>query len=210
MYETRANASTLRAAVSHQVEFEHRRLKPGALPPSLAAPRERMRALLTRARLTRGVFVVLGAAAIAFFTQRAGIGLEGALCLFLFALPALWVGGWLLGFLFSARRAARKVAEAVGSSAWQGELAAATMLEKVKLSADAPGLEVTRAEGTQLVRWSSVRIERVGPETLAVSLGAEELALNESLMVPRAAFPSAEAFDEFCLTLQRFVWEAQR
>ena len=80
----------------------------------------------------------------------------------------------------------------------------------MKLSADAPGLEVTRTEGTQLVRWKAVRIERISPETLAVSLGSEELALNESMMVPRAAFPSAEAFDEFCLTLQRFVWEAQR
>jgi hypothetical protein len=180
------------------------------MPPSLEVPRERMRSLLTRARVTRGVFVVLGAATIAFTTQKAGIGLEGALCLFLFALPALWVGGWLLGFLFSARRAAKKFSQEMGSSAWQGELAATTMIEKVKLSADAPGLEVTRTEGTQLVRWNSVRIERISPETLAVSLGAEELALNDNLMVPRAAFPSAEAFDEFCLTLQKFVWEAQR
>lgn len=198
------------AIVSHQVEFEHRRLKPGALPPSLAAPQERVRSLVTRARLTRAVFVVLGAAAIAFVTQRAGIGLNGALCLFLFALPALWVGGWLLGFLFSARRAVKTLSREMGSTAWQGELAATTMLEKVKLSADARGLEVTRSEGTQMVRWRAVRIERVDPETLAVSLGAEEFALNESLMVPRAAFPSVEAFDEFCLTLQRFVWEAQR
>lgn len=169
-----------------------------------------MRSLLSKARITRGVFVLIGAAAIAFITQRAGISLGGALCLFLFALPALWVGGWLMGFLFSARRAAKKFARDVGSSQWQGELAAVTMLEKVKLSADAPGLEVTRTEGTQLVKWSSVRIERIGADTLAVSLGVEDLALNESLMVPRAAFPSAEAFDEFCLALQKFVWESQR
>ncbi len=169
-----------------------------------------MRTLLSKARITRGIFVVIGAAAIAFITQRAGISLGGALCLFLVALPALWVGGWLFGFLFSARRAAKRFARDVGSSGWQNELAAVTMLEKVKLSADAPGLEVTRTEGTQLVQWKMVRIERVDADTLAVSLGLEDLALNESLMVPRAAFPSAEAFDEFCLTVQRFVWEAQR
>jgi len=169
-----------------------------------------MRQLVTKARITRGIFVVIGAAAIAFITQRAGISLGGALCLFLVALPSLWVGGWLFGFLFSARRVAKKFARDMGSSSWQGELAAVTMLEKVKLSADAPGLEVTRTEGTQLVDWKTVRIERVDPDTLAVSLGVEDLALNESLMVPRAAFASPEAFDEFCLALQKFVWEAQR
>lgn len=197
------------------VEFEHRRLKPGVVPPSLQQAQARftgLRArLLQRAQLSRAIFVLLGAAAIAWGTQRAGIGLAGAVCFFFGALPVLWVGGWLFGFLFQARRAARDVATTVGSTHWQGELEAATVVEKVKLSMSSLGLHLERDGVSQVTGWPRVRMDRVGPETLALYLSEESgLALNEGLMVPRSAFPSDTAFDDFCLAMQRHLWEAQR
>lgn len=198
-----------------EVEFEHRRLRPGTVPPSIQQAQARLTGLqgklVRRARLSRAIFVLLGAAAIAWGTQRAGIELPGALCFFFGALPLLWVGGWLFGFLFQARRAAKDVATTVGSTQWQGELQAATVVEKVRLSMSSLGLHVTRDEASQVIGWGRVRMDRMGPGTLAVYLGEETgLALNEGLMVPRSAFGSDTAFDDFCLTMQRFIWEAQR
>lgn len=199
-----------------EVEFEHRRLRPGTVPPSIAKAQDRfggVRAkLLQRARLSRAVFVIAGALAIAWATQRAGIELPMAICFFFGALPILWVGGWLFGFLFQARQAAKDVATTVGSTQWQGELAAVTVVEKVKLSMSSLGLHVTRGEESTVIDWNRVKMDRMGPGTLAVYLGEEKtgLALNEGMMVPRTAFSSDSSFDDFCLAMQRFIWEAQR
>lgn len=199
-----------------EVEFEHRRLRPGTVPPSIVKAQERFTGLrsklVQRARLSRALFVLVGALGIAWATQRAGIELAGALCFFFGALPVLWVGGWLFGFLFQARSAAKDVATTVGSTQWQGELAAATVVEKVKLSMSSLGLHLTRDQETQVIGWGRVRMERMGPASLAVYLGNEPtgLALNEALNVPRTAFGSDGAFDDFCLAMQRFIWEAQR
>ncbi len=199
-----------------EVEFEHRRLKPGTVPPSIQKAQDRfsgMRGtLLQRARWSRAVFVIAGALGIAWGTERAGIELPMALCFFFGALPVLWVGGWLFGFLFQARRAAKDVATTVGSTQWQGELAAVTVVEKLKLSMSSLGLHITRGEEVQVIGWGRVRMERMGPATLAVILGDEPsgLALNESIMVPRTAFSSDTTFDDFCLAMQRHIWEAQR
>ena len=199
---------------SPEVEFEHRRLKPGAVPPSIQKAQDGLSGvrgkLLQRARVSRALFVLAGALAIAWGTQRAGIELPMAICFFFGALPVLWVGGWLFGFLFQARRAARDVATTVGSTKWQGELEAVTVVEKVKLSMSSLGLHLTRDADSQVVGWKRVRIDRVGPATLAIYFGGEELALNEALVVPRAAFSSDTTFDDFCLAMQRFIWEAQR
>lgn len=198
-----------------EVEFEHRRLRPGTVPPSLQQARDEVGSLqskiLQRARLWRGLFVVAGAASIAWSTQRLGIALPGALCFFFGALPVLWVGGWVFGFFFHARRSARTVAQRVGSTQWQGELEAATVVEKVKLSMSSLGLHLTRDGVAQVVGWGRVRMDRVDGQTLALFVAEDTgLALNEGLMVPRAAFPSDSAFDDFCLAMQRFIWEAQR
>ena len=199
-----------------EVEFEHRRLKPGTVPPSIRQAQDRFGGVrskvLQRARISRAVFVLAGALAIAWATQRAGIELPLAICFFFGTLPVLWVGGWLFGFLFQARRAAKDVATTVGSTQWQGELAAVTVVEKVKLSMSSLGLHVTRGEESQVVGWNRVKMDRMGPGTLALYLGEEKsgLALNEGLMVPRTAFASDTSFDDFCLAMQRFIWEAQR
>jgi hypothetical protein len=202
--------------VTTEVEFEHRRLKPGTVPVSLQKTQDRFSAmhtkLMQRARWSRVVFVLLGALAIAWGTQRAGIELPAALCFFFGALPVLWVGGWLFGFLFQARRAAKYVATTVGSTQWQGELAAATVVEKVKLSMSTLGLHVTRGDEAKVFGWGRVRMQRIGPGALAVFVGEETtgLALNEAMNVPSTAFSSDTAFDDFCLAMQRFIWEAQR
>lgn len=199
-----------------EVEFEHRRLRPGTVPPSIRQAQDQLGGLrgkvLQRARISRAVFVLLGALAIAYGTQRAGIELPMAICFFFGTLPVLWVGGWLFGFLFQARRAAKDVAQKVGSTQWQGELAAFTVVEKVKLSMSPAGLHLTRGADSEVVDWARVKMDRMGPGTLAVYLGEEKsgLALNEGMMVPRTAFASDTSFDDFCLAMQRFIWEAQR
>ncbi|MFZ5439691.1 MAG: hypothetical protein ACOZQL_06765 [Myxococcota bacterium] len=198
-----------------EVEFEHRRLRQGALPPSLRLAREEVSSLqaklLRRARAWRFVFLVAGAASIAWATQRLGIPLPGALCAFFGAIPLLWVGGWLFGFFVHARRSARTVAQRMGSARWQGELEAATVIEKVRLSMSSLGLHLTRDGVSQVVGWARVRMERVDPSTLALFVSEDTgLAMNEGLLVPRSAFGSDGAFDDFCLAMQRFIWEAQR
>ena len=195
-----------------EIEFEHRRLKPGTVPASLQGAQARLSGLRRQAQWSRAVFVLVGALGIAWATERAGIALPGALCFFFGALPVLWVGGWLFGFLFQARRAAKAVAGKVGSTQWLGELAAVTVVEKVKLSMSAIGLHITRDQDTQVIGWARVRMDRMGPATLAVFMNDEPsgLAMNEGMMVPRAAFGSDTAFDDFCLAMQRFIWESQR
>lgn len=169
-----------------------------------------------RARLWRIGFLIVGAGVIAWATERAGMELKSGLCLFVVALPALWVGGWLFGFLFSffvhARRAKGDVQVQVGSTNWQNELASVTEIEKVKLLVRADGLETIRNGVTELVAWSRVKMDRVDSKTLALFVrdDVSGLAMNETLPVPRAAFSSDEAFDAFCLEVQKHVWEAQR
>lgn len=200
-----------------EVEFEQRRLRPGTVPPSLQKAQERFSGvrskLMQRAQWSRAAFVLAGALAIAWGTERAGIELPMAMCFFFFgALPILWVGGWLFGFLFQARRAAKDVATTVGSTRWQGELGEASEVEKVKLSMSSLGLHLTRDQDSTVFDWGRVRMERMGAGALAVFLGGEPsgLALNEAIHVPRTAFASDGAFDDFCLAMQRFIWEAQR
>lgn len=199
-----------------EVEFEHRRLKPGTVPPSLQKAQDRFSGMrgkvLTGARISRGVFVLVGALGIAWGTERAGIELPGAICFYFGALPVLWVGGWLFGFLFQARRAARDVATSVVSTKWQGELEAVTVVEKVKLSMTSMALNITHGNEVQVIGWPRVRMERMGPEGLVVFVSQDGggLAMNEAMQVPRSAFASDTAFDDFCLAMQRFIWEAQR
>ncbi|MGV3624236.1 MAG: hypothetical protein ACO1OB_25685 [Archangium sp.] len=196
----------------HEVEFEQRRLDPGVIAQSIPPAQEGMKRLLNRARIVRAVIVLLGAASIAFGTQRAGIPLGGALCLFFGALPVLWIGGWLIGFITQARRAARKLNANVGSSEWQAKLKAATTIEKVKLSFNESGITVTRHETTKLTGWNRVRIERINAGELAIHYQPEfaDTSRPELLNLPSSAFPTTEAFDTFCLEMQKLVWAAQR
>ena len=203
-----------------QVEFEHRRLKPGVVPPALVEAHQKAgelgQRMSSRAKLWRAVFVVTGAALIAFGSQRMGMELQGGLCLFIAALPILWVGGWLFGFLFSfmlhARKAKGHIQARVGSMNWQDELVKHSVMERVKMVVLADGLELHRDAEKQVVPWAAIKLDRVDAKTVAVYLLNETsgLALNEAIPVPRSAFASDEAFDAFCLEAQKHVWEAQR
>lgn len=202
-----------------KVEFEHRRLKPGVVPPSLVEAQHKAdelgRKMSRRAKIWRAVIVVLGAAAIAWGSQRLGLQFEGGLCLFLAALPVLWVGGWLFGFLFSFATAARKangeIRARVGSLDWQHELAQASVMEKVSMTVLADGLELVRDGERQLVPWGALKVDRVDSNTLLVFLLNESsgLAMNAALPVPSSAFASKTEWDEFCVEVQKQVWAAQ-
>ncbi len=198
-----------------EIEFEHRRLKPGVVPPSLSPAPGQLESLnrhtKRRAQLWRALFVVGGAAAIAWATQRAGIGLSEATCLFLGTLPVLWVSGWLFGFLFHGYRSAKRLRLSMGSQQWQKELEAASETEHIKLSVSAEGLRLTRNQHVELIDWKRLNIARLGPNTLAVFLPHPHgLVSTETLNVPRSAFESDGSFDAFCIHLQRLIWEGQR
>jgi hypothetical protein len=141
---------------------------------------------------------------VAFATQRAGVSLSGALCIFAGALPALWVMGWLSGALLHLRRTARQLGE-VGSTKWQAQVEAATRRSKVAFELLDTGLQVTReGSAASLVGYPRVGMQRLGPEVLVVNVE------GEAFQVPCAAFPSADEFDAFCLALQGHVWRAER
>jgi hypothetical protein len=197
-----------------EVEFEHRRLPPGAA--AFAPAQARVTTLKARigrgAQLSRALVVVGGAAGIAWATQRAGLALPGALCLFFGALPVLWVGGWLLGFLFQARRTAKQLSSEYGSMDWQQAAATATVPERVKLGVSDEGLEVTREGSRELIAWGRVSMNRAWPTGLVLFYGATEgsAPLPDGLVVPCSAFPTGEGFDDFCAAVQRQLWAAER
>jgi hypothetical protein len=191
-----------------EVSFEHRVRKAGEVPASfsrveLEAARLHKRAA-GRAKLWRWVFVILGAASVAFMTQRAGVELPLALCPFLGVLPVLWVGGWVFGYGVHTIRRAREGVIEIGSTKWQQELEGTLVLERVTLSLTREAMVLKRDEIVSSVDWKQVRFNRFGHQELAI-------VWNEGAMltVPRTAFTSDEAFDDFCLTLQGFIWAAE-
>jgi hypothetical protein len=85
------------------------------------------------------------------------------------------------------------------------------VVEKVKVSMSSVGLHLTRDAESQVIGWKRVRIDRMDPGSLVIYLGeGTGLAMHEGMMVPRSAFSSDTTFDDFCLAMQRFIWEAQR
>lgn len=198
-----------------EIRFEHRRLKPGVVPASLKrahdrAPQLRAR-LMRRMNVWRMGITVVGAGLIAYATQKMGIELPYAMCLFFGALPVLWLGGLMIGFVFSARKVAvEELDTRVGSTQWKQELEAATTTEQVRLSLASGGLELERDGVKSFTPWARLRLERHDAKAVMIFFSGTELALDEALTVPRSAFGSDEAFDGFCLEAQRLVWAAQR
>lgn len=201
------------------VEFEHRRFVPPvagvALPRAVDAAS--LPGYVTRVRVVRAVVVLLGALAIALATQRAGVGLSAALCVFLGLLPVLWIAGWLGGFALTARRFVAQAKQGVQGLDLQAELARHTRSERVRLEVHAEGLRVVRRgaadqDDTHTWPWQQVSFTRPGPQAAVLHLGAGELVLGpgELLELPASAFPDAAAFDAFCLELQGRVWATQR
>lgn len=190
------------------VEFEHRRfvvpegpgpaiqvLGPGGVP-----------GLTKRIKVVRAAIVALGALGIAFATQRAGVSLGSALCVFLGVLPVLWIAGWLAGVVFTTRRLAVKTSKALQGMDLQAELSKHQRVERVRLELreDALWLERRGVEDeSRSVAWGQVGFTRRGPQSAVVFVGPQDF-----LEIPSAAFPDAAAFDAFCLALQARVWRA--
>jgi hypothetical protein len=190
-----------------KVEFEHRHLAPGPLQVTLGSrpvPEPLARQLAGRIRVTRWLVLLAGAAAVAFATQRAGVSLSGALCIFAGALPVLWVGGWLTGAGLHMRRTVKQFEAQLDAGAPPAQVSEAGG-EHVAFELLEGGLQVTRAgRAPALVGFQRVGMQRLGPEVLVVTVE------GEPFHVPRAAFPDAGAFDAFCLELQGRVWNAER
>lgn len=195
------------------VRFEHRRPKPG-LPPAAVAGAHALDDVATgigrRATLARGVLVVCGAAGLAWVTQRSGQPVGVGLCAFFGALPLLWLGGWVVGALFTVRKAARSAAKTMQTIDWQKAIEENTIAEQVTVQVLELGLQVGRElagapASTELFGWQRVQFERHGHQLAFLALEG-----REPLSVPASAFPTAEAFDAFCLSVQAHVWEAQR
>jgi hypothetical protein len=170
-------------------------------------PAEVMPGLKRRVTVTRALLVVAGSALIAFGAQRLGIPVGAGLCLFFVALPALWVGGFLIGTLFTVRKVAR---EMPGQPIRLDFSTSNQVVEKVTLEVGELGLNVTRrpeaqAESTQLIGWNRVQLGRHHPEQASI-FTADGLHFD----VPATAFPSRETFDAFCVAVQGKIWAAQK
>jgi hypothetical protein len=200
----------------HEIEFTHRRLKTGlglqGFQDAQAGVEQLKKTVVRRAQISRALFVIAGALVIAWGTQRAGIELPQALCFFFGTLPVLWVGGWLAGAMFQARRTVRQATGRMGSTAWQREAQAATVQEQVKLTVSDEALVVKRDGVESRHDWPAVHLNRLGPDQATLHFGAQSggFMLEEALVVPSSVFPNPEAFDEFCLAIQRRLWAAQR
>jgi hypothetical protein len=189
-----------------KVDVELRSLRE---PPRWLGPKpvDIIPGLKRRVGITRALFVIAGSASIAFAAQRLGIPVTAGLCLFFVALPVLWVGGFLIGTLFTLRKAAK---ELPGQPLHFDLSASNQVVEKVTLEVGELGLNVTRRpeqqpEATQLIGWNRVQLAR--PEADAAAVWTAD-GLN--FHVPATAFPSREAFDAFCVAVQGKIWAAQK
>jgi hypothetical protein len=194
------------------VEFEHpRRMLDLPQAPALEVTDARsLPGFMSRVRVARAVVVVSGALVTAFATQRSGLPLAGATCVFVGMLPVLWFAGWLGGFLWWARRTVRQAGEAAVQA---GDVAVSLARqrahrERVRLEVRDDGLLVARRfeqeADERTVPWPGVHLTRPGPAAALLQVGPLEL-----IELPASAFPDAAAFDAFCLAVQARVWRAQ-
>lgn len=173
--------------------------------PSPQVAEELAKGARQRMLIARAVVVVLGAAGLAWATQRLGMPVVAGLCVFFAALPVLWLIGFLAGALLTVRSMAGAVREAA-----QAPGAPGPVVEKIGLEVGEEGLTVTRKRGAEAAQieqapWHAVHLNRPAPDVAVLLLGA-----GQALQVPASAFGDAAAFDSFCLKLQERIWAAQR
>lgn len=187
-----------------KVEFEQRWISPIGFPPPQVAE-ELARSAKKRMTIVRAVVVVVGAAGLAWATQRLGMPVVAGLCVFFAALPVLWLVGFFAGALLTVRSMAGAVREAALDRGPRDDL-----VEKIGLEVGEEALTVTRKRGTEAAQieqapWSAVHLNRPAPELAMLMLGA-----GQAIQVPASAFADAAAFDAFCLKVQERIWAAQR
>ncbi len=197
------------------IQFVHHRPRlPGVMMPPVAGMQvvidQFTPGLKRRVTVARAVVVVLGAAGLAFVTERLGLPVTGGLCVFLGALPLLWLGGWAIGMYGTVQKTAKAAREASAGVDWEKALPSQLLAETVTLEIQDLGLRVTRrpegeAETSELVGWPRVNLNRISPELALIGLEPQF-----PLQLPASAFPDSAGFDAFCLALQGRVWAAQR
>ncbi len=129
----------------------------------------------------------------AFVTQRAGLPLQGALCLFVALLPFAWLASLVVGgtvFVRTQRGTPR--------------------VERLALEFDEQGLTVRWPTRQHLAPWSTVKMNRDRSRLVVLLVPQQVGERAETFVVPERAFDTPQAFDEFCLELQKAVWAAER
>ncbi len=191
-------------SVVRRVEFQHQRLHGDGLQVSLPGAANLAVGLRRRIVAVRSVVLLLGSLGLAFATQRSGLSLGGALCLFLGTLPVLWVMGSFAGALLNARRMVASAERLQGS--------ATRSIEHVTLELTDTHLRVRRVvgEATHDIAFAlrDVRMHRLGTDVLIVTL--TQGTTLEHLQVPVSAFLNSGEFDAFCLELQGALWSSER
>ena len=159
--------------------------------------------------VVRVLVMVAGAAAIAFIASDAGMSLPGGLCVFLLAVPVLWVVGWMTGATFIGRRArhlGRKVATDLDLRGRVERADAQARVEQVRLEIAELGLEVTvrSGESTHRMLYGWQRVGLVRPQADLLYVQCE----NEMFQLPRSAFSDAAAFEAWAHALQAALWRS--
>ncbi len=161
--------------------------------------------------LARRATIVAGAIAIAFFSHLAGLGLGGALCVFLGLLPILYVFSLFVGMGAMVKTATKVVhdhQQQYSSPVPLGgrfQLVRRTQHVTVTLGADALEIGVRDDRGAQTDRWpwAEVRLDRTG-DALIVARG------TESFTVPDRAFGEPAQVQAFALEAQQRAWAARK
>jgi hypothetical protein len=187
-----------------KVEFEHRWESPIGLPASDVAQElgEKMR---RRMMLVRAIIVVAGAAGLAYATQRLGMPVAAGLCVFLGALPILWIIGFFAGAFLSLGTLRGVVKEAA-----ENPERITAYKEQVALEVGEQALTVKRHRygadaSIDQIAWNMVQLIRQGGSIAVLHYGG-----GLHVQLPASAFPDAAAFDAFCLAVQERIWAAQR
>ncbi len=164
----------------------------------------------TWVRLGLGVVVAIALAAL---TQALGLPLAAGLCVFIGSLPMVWLGGWIGSWLLEVRAMRSRLAASFDPEALTRAVDTYTEEQTLSLEVTAEGLRLQRQRGagepaTELIPWRAVHLERSGP--LFAILSFTQPDAEGSVQLPSEAFSSPQAFDTFCLAVQRRHWEAER
>ena len=158
-----------------EIEFEHRVLVPEEVESVTRRAKERGAGFMRNAKWVRTGLLIVAAVVIAFTTQRLGVSLPTAACVFVGVLPVLWLASSLLGLLWGSRRLIRSLQRDMA------EAAAKTLVVTVRLASRDDGLHIDRMGTRTLVPWSRVEAKVEGGALLLTA--RPEHAPSESYLV---------------------------
>lgn len=180
--------------MSEPIEFERH-----LAGPATDVRQEAAQSLRRSMMVGRGAALLIGAVAIALLTRAFGLGLGGALCVFVGLLPLLLAGAWVVGFFTMVKATTELVRENAASG---GPGVVTLRRQKVRLMLSPEALEVELDDGgqrrTELWPWAEVHFEP-GEAVVRLRKGREQLD------VPVAAFGTPERFALFTQAVQDLV-----